>query len=636
MVERIGFLLVLRMLKYIALRDYWNLSRLKRAELFNSNGFSNSQKGKIMIISRAADRRRIFDLIRKGTYQADIAIINGKLVNVHSSEIYDSEVAIYGGRITSVSGSVKDFVGSNTKVVDAQGKFLTPGMIDVHYHVAGTYLSMSNLADALLQRGTTAVAADFYEYGAVGGVEAIRFALKEAERTDLKILFNVPLLAYVQNDPFSNSRKIKASDLMEMLDWESAVALSEIQPQTLSDPSVVRLIEKAKKLRKTLVGHYVGFDEKGLSAWMAMGPSSDHESTQAFEAVSKIRQGIRIAVREGSAATDLSDVIKAITEHKLDPGRFMFCTDEIDPLELKTLGHMDFKVRKAVKLGVSPTSAIQMATINAAEYFNVADEIGSIAPGKIADIVISNNISDLKADTVIANGIVVAARQSRTKPAQSRYPKFMMNSISVARRRPSDFAIRTNKKEQGTVRANVIVAQEGLLISDRKIVDVQAESGEVLCDPVKDILKVSVVDRHGSNRIGNAFMSGFGLHSGAIAESFNPIPENIIAVGASNEDVAVSVNRIRELQGGFVVVENGKILAELHLPILGMMSEKPLDQVASELEVVMKSVRKLGCNLKSPFLTLMFMGYPLIPTLKITEKGLVDVDKMRYVDVLVD
>jgi adenine deaminase len=595
------------------------------------------------MVSQVSDRERLSNLIRKGSYQADIAIVNGKLVNVHSLEIYDSELAIWNGRISLVSDSVKDFIGKKTKVVDARGKFLAPGMIDVHYHVAGTYLSMTNLATALLERGTTAIASDFYEYGAVGGIEAIRFALREAAKTDLKILFNVPLLAYVQNNPFSNSGKVKASNLMDMLDWDSAVALCEVQPQTLSDPAVIKLIEKTRRLGKTVVGHYVGFDEIGFASWTALGPSSDHESTASEEAVEKVRRGIRIAVREGSAATDLSNVIRAITEHKLDPRRFMFCTDEIDASELKTLGHMDYKVRKAVKLGLSPISAIQMATINAAEYFNVEDEIGSLATGKIADIVILNDISDFRVDTVIANGRIAAENGSgaqELKPRvrlQQRYPKFMMRTITIAKRRPSDFAIKSlsNQEKSGKARVNVIVAREGLLISDRMIAELQTDKGEVLPDPEKDILKVSVVDRYGSNRMGNAFMSGFGLRSGAIAESFNPIPENIIAVGANDDDIALSINRIRDLQGGFVVAENGKILAELHLPILGMMSEKPLEQLAPELDTVIASTKTLGCNLKSPFLTLMFMGYPLIPTLKITEKGLVDVNKMSYVDVVI-
>ncbi len=579
---------------------------------------------------KRSEREIIADLIRNNDYEADLAVINGKLVNVHSSETYNAGVAISNKRISLVAENVKDFVGKRTRILDASGKFLAPGMIDAHYHVAGTYLTMTNLAVALLARGTTAIASDFYEYGAVDGVRAIKYALNEAAGTDLKVLFNVPLLAYVQNNPFSNSGKIRSSDLMEMLDWDSAVALCEVQPQTLQDPAVRKLIEKTRKLGKTVVGHYVGFDETGLASWMALGPTSDHESTTSEEAFEKVRRGVKIAIREGSAATDLSNVIRAITEKKLDSRRFMFCTDEIDARGLNTLGHMDYKIRKAVSLGISPINAIQMATINAAEYFGVDGEIGSIVSGKIADIIIAKDLQDFRVDHMIVNGNFLSDKVHETKP--KKYPDFMKKSIKLAKRSAEHFRIKAMNKR---VRANVIITKEGFLISDRKVAEVRVEDQAIVSNPDEDILKISVVDRYGSNRIGNALISGFGLRSGAMAESFNPIPENIIAVGVDDEDIALAVNRISDIQGGFVVVDRGRILAELRLPILGLISEKPLERVSSELEIVMEAAKKLGCQLKSPFLTLMFMGYPLIPTLKITEKGLVDVDQMKYIDVVV-
>jgi adenine deaminase len=580
--------------------------------------------------NKRSEREILADLIRNNEYEADLAVINGKLVNVHSSEIYDAGVAISNKRISLIAENVKDFVGKRTRIFDASGKFLAPGLIDAHYHVAGTYLTMTNLADALLARGTTAIASDFYEYGAVGGVRAIKYALNEAAGTDLKVLFNVPLLAYVQNDPFSNSGKIRASDLMEMLDWDSAIALCEVQPETLQDPAVRKLIETTRKLGKTVVGHYVGFDEAGLASWMALGPTSDHESTTSEEAFEKVRRGVKIAIREGSAATDLSNVIRAITEKKLDSRRFMFCTDEIDALELNTLGHMDYKIRKAVSLGISPIEAIQMGTINAAEYFGVDGEIGSIVPGKIADIIIAKDLQDFRVDNMFVNGKFLSDEVYEIKP--KKYPDFMKKSIKLAKRSVEHFRIKAMNKR---VRANVIIAREGFLISDRKIAEVRVKEQGIVSNPDEDILKISVVDRYGSNRIGNALISGFGLRSGAMAESFNPIPENIIAIGVDDEDIALAVNRISDIQGGFVVVDRGRILAELRLPILGLISEKPLEQVSSELEIVMEAAKKLGCQLKSPFLTLMFMGYPLIPTLKITEKGLVDVEQMKYIDVVV-
>lgn len=581
------------------------------------------------------ERHRIVDLLEAGARKADLLIRGGKLVNVHSSEIYDADVAVFGTRIAIVGDGAKDFASPSTRKMNASGMFLVPGLIDVHYHVAGTYLTMTNLAMSLLARGTTAIASDFYEYGAVAGPKAIEAGLAEALTTPLKVLFNVPLLAYVQNDPFGNSGKVRPCDLMEMLDWDAAVALGEVQPQTASDPNVRALIEKTVRLRKTVVGHFVGFHGAKLASWLMLGATSDHESVDFVEAVEKVRSGVRIVAREGSAAVDLGNVFRAVTECDLDPRRFVFCTDEVDALELKALGHMDYKVRKAVGMGIPPISAIQMATINAAEYYRVDNDIGSISAGKIADFMLVKDLRDFRAQTVVANGKVVAeGGKFLGRLKQPRRPGFMRRTVNLRPGlRAADFAVRVGAKaSRATV--NVIKAYEGSLISGRGVATLKVEGGVVIPDPTKDVLKVSVIDRYGANLIGNGFVSGFKLGHGAVAESFAPVPEYLVAVGCSDEEVAYAVNRVRMLQGGFVVTAGGKVAAELHLPILGLMSEDPLDKVAGRLKKVTEAVWGLGCSFKSPFLTLMFMAYPLIPTLKITQSGLVDVDLMKYVKVV--
>ena len=584
------------------------------------------------------ERHRLVDLLESGRLKADLIIKGGKLVNVHSSEIYEADVALSGTRIAVVGEDAKEFTSSKTKVVNAEGAFLSPGLIDVHYHVAGTYLTMTNLAMSLLARGTTAIASDFYEYGAVAGPRAVEAGLAEALRTPLKVLFNVPLLAYIQNDPFGNSGKVKPEDLMEMLDWDAAVALGEVQPQTGSDPHVRSLIEKTVKLRKTVVGHYVGFHGTGVASWLSLGATSDHESVDSEEALHKVRSGVMIVAREGSAAVDLRNVLRAVTEHGLDPRRFVFCTDEVDPIELKTLGHMDYKVRKAIGMGVPPISAVQMATINAAEYYRVDNDIGSIAAGKIADIIIVKDLRDFRAQAVIANGKLVAERGKYImRLRQPKFPKFMRRTIHL---RPAlegtDFAVRTKNAKATQAKVNVIKAYEGSLISGRGVAALDVDRGVVVPDPKKDILKASVIDRYGSNQIGSGFMSGFELHQGAVAESFAPVPEYLVAIGCSDDEVAFAVNKVRDMQGGFVVSANRTVIADFHLPILGLISEDPLDKVTDALQRATDAFRRLGCRFKSPFLSLMFMAYPLIPTLKITQAGLVDVELMKYVDVVVD
>jgi adenine deaminase len=584
-----------------------------------------------------SDRELLSDLLANGELKADVVIKSGRLVNVHSREIYEADVATFGKRIALVGKGVDQCVADKTAVVNAKGSYLVPGLIDVHYHTAGTYLTITSLAKALLPRGTTAIASDFYEYGAVGGVEAIKFGLAEGQTTPLKILFNVPLLAYIQNNPFGNTNKVRPQDLYDMVDWDSTVAMCEAQAQTAADPAVRELIRRVLKARKTLVGHYIGVDGAALASYLALGPSSDHESIDALEAAEKVRAGIRIAVREGSAAADLSNVIRAITEYRLDPRRFMFCTDEVDAADLQRFGHLDYKIRKAVGMGLDPISAIQMATINAAEYFRVDSDLGSITPGRIADIVIVDDISNFNARMVIADGKVVAENgQFVQKLEAPTYPDFMRKTIKLAKKMMAeDFHVTTKTKAQ-KAKVHVIIAQEGLLISDRRTAVLDVRARVVMPHWEADILKVAVVERHGAGLIGKGFMSGFGLKSGVIAESFAPVPENIIAVGGSDEDIALAVNRIKEIDGGFVVANKGRIIAEMRLPILGLLSEKPLDDVVQEMTALVDATRTLGCKMKSPFLSLMFMAYPLIPTLKITELGLVDYDKMQLTDVIVE
>ncbi|WP_309493547.1 TIGR04076 family protein [Candidatus Hecatella orcuttiae] len=579
-------------------------------------------------------RSKLSDLLLDKGLKADIVVKNGKLVNVHTAEIYETSVAVYGERIAMIDEKLDDLVGEKTRIIDAKGKYLVPGLIDTHYHVAGTHLTMSNLAKALLPRGTTATASDFYEYGAVAGVEAIKFALAESQGTPLKILFNVPLLAYLQNNPLGNTDKVTPDELSIMIGWGPTVALCEVQAPTLSDPAVRDLIRKTLRENKIVVGHACELSGRNLASYMAFGPSSDHESVAAEEALEKVRLGLKIMVREGSAATDLANVIKAVTEHKVDPRHFMFCTDEEDPVDLTKYGHLDYKIRKSVKLGLDPVVAVQMATINAAEYFKVDKEIGSIAQGKIADIVIVNDLSDFRAELVIANGKVVAEKGRFTGEIKTPvYPDFMRKTFNLPRDfRPEDFEIKT--KSSGEVEVRVIGVVDGSLISERKTAKLKVSNGLIMPDVDNDVLKVALVERHkGSGLMGKAFIKGFNLKRGAIGESYAPVPENIIVVGTNDADMARAVNRIKEMNGGFVVVDGGKILSEMQLPILGILSEKPIEEVAVEMEKTVEATRTLGCTIRAPFLTLAFMAYPLIPTYKITEFGLTDTEELKPVDL---
>jgi adenine deaminase len=587
------------------------------------------------------ERKELSDLIRSQKIEPDIVINHGKLINVNSSEIYETDVAIAGDRIALVGEEACKFASAKTKIIDAQGKYIAPGLIDFHYHIGPSLLTPNNSSFALLQRGTTAIATDFYEYAATGGLRALRFALSEAKNTPLKIIFKVPMMALLQNSPYGNSGKISLNDLLEVLDWKETTGLCEIQDKMLSNASIRRILRKARAKDLALCGHVMGFESRNVGSYLALVPSSsDHETKSANEAVQKIRAGLKVAVREGSAAASLSEVIKAITQNKMRSDRFLLCTGEIDPMHLEMKGHMDHVVRKAIASGVSPIQAVQMATLNVARFYKLESELGSIATGRVADIVLVKDISDFSTDTVIANGKIVCENgQSKISfPLRSQvYPKYMKNTIRLRRKlNREDLLVNAGNlgKSKGKVKAHIIVALEGQITSGRAISELPVSGdGNVLSDAASDVLHISLVERYGHGRIGNAFVSGFNLRSGAIAQSIAPVPENIISVGPSTEDMAIAINRLAEIGGGFTIANDEKILSEVSLPILGIASEKSLSDLSKEFSDILHIVKdELGCKLNSPFLTLMGMGDAHIPELKITEYGLVENATLKIVN----
>ncbi len=572
-------------------------------------------------------------LVHSQKIEPDIVIKDANLVNVNSSEIYQASVAIVRDRIALVSDEARELAGAKTKIIDAEGKYIAPGLIDFHYHAGPTCLTPTNLSIALLRRGTTAVATDFYEYAVTGGLRALRFALSEAKKTPLKIIFKVPMMALLQNSPYGNTGNISEKDLLNVLDWDETRGLCEVQDQMLSNTTIRKILKKARAKNLALCGHVIGFSSENIASFMALVPSaSDHESKSADEAVQKVRAGLKIAIREGSAATNLSEVIKAITQYKMDPGRFFLCTDEIDPIHLGSNGHIDHAVRKAIASGVSPVQALQMATVNPARFYNLESELGSITAGTLADVIFVKDLSDFRVDTVIANGRQVIENGEADSPHKLRaYPKFMKNTIRLRKKiKEKDLAVSASGSR---VKVHVIVALEGQITSGRSYSELVVSDGAVLSDVGSDVLHVSLVERYGHGRIGNAFISGFNLRSGAIAQSIAPVPENVISVGTTTADMALAINRIAEMGGGFAVANGGKVVSEVRLHILGIASEKSHEELSKELACMLQIVKdELGCKLNSPFLTLMGMADPHIPELKITEYGLVENATLKIVN----
>ncbi|MEM3506228.1 MAG: adenine deaminase [Candidatus Bathyarchaeia archaeon] len=569
---------------------------------------------------------------------ADMVIVGGELVNVNTEEIYQTDIAIKNGKIAFV-GKVEGLIGPKTQKIDAHGKYIIPGFIDAHIHFESSMMSVTHFANAVLPKGTTSIISDLHEIGAVTGFRGIKFMLEEAKKTSLKVFLNVP--SELPFDPMfgSSGTKLEFEEIKDALSWEESVGLSEVQPFHILgyEESIIKRIDLAMKNKRTVEGHAPALLGNELQAYLSMGISSDHEATRKNEALERVRLGIDLMIREGSVATDLKEVIKVITEEKINSRHCMLVTDDEDPIDLVKLGHMDYKVRRAIEEGVDPVKAIEMVTINPAEHYNLELKVGTIAPGRYADILIVNNLRELNIEATIANGNLVSKNGKmiiELKPPD--YPEFLMKTFKLKRKvSASDFELFV-KKELKSVKVRVIGIKDGTLLKEAKTAFLKVQDGKVLPDIENDILKIAVVERHqATGNIANAFVNGFGLSNGAIASSIAHDHHNIVVVGTNNEDMAKAVNIIADMQGGLTIVKEEECLGILELPIGGLLANKPVNELKEKLEELIKITYELGCKLRSPFMTLSFIPLAYIPAYGISDKGLIDVINFKLVDPII-
>ena len=579
--------------------------------------------------------------VARGDAPADLVITNGKLVNVNSGEIYPAGVAIQAERVAAV-GDVEYAIGPRTEVIDAEGRYLCPGLIDGHIHVGGSQLSMTEFARAVVPHGTTAISTDFYEIGVVAGRKAIRFALDELKATPIKVLLNIPPHAYLGHGPLGNTNNIRTEDVLDLLSWPECIGLAEwnMFVASIPVPGVRELTEAAWERKMLIGGHFGEVPSQLANATAALGIYSEHEAMSAGEALDRLRLGVHIQAREGSAGRDLRHVVKAITEHKADPRHFSFSTDEQEADSLVLDGHVDHKIRTAIRCGVPPITAVQMATMNAAEYFRISDEMGSIGPGKIADIVLVDDLAEFAVALVIADGRLVA-REGRYvgELAAPAYPNYFFNTVKLAGTTVAqDFSVEAPRSSEGTAKVRVIGINEGSLVTEERHLDLPVSDGKVHPDPGRDVMKIAVLDRYeASGRIGKAFVQGFRIKSGAIGSSFNPGQMNLMVAGTNDQDMSLVANRIAELGGGYVIARDGKILGELPLPLLGLFADEPVEEVVRRLQVINVAIEsELGTDFSGLHTSVAFVCLAVsIPTLKVCDKGLADVRVMEIVDMFV-
>jgi len=576
-----------------------------------------------------------------GKLKADLVVRNVSLVNVDSEEIIEGQdVAIKKDRIAFV-GQAEHTIGPTTRVMNAAGKYLVPGFIDGHMHIESAMVTATEFARAVLPHGTTTAFVDPHEITNVLGLSGVRFFLNESRDLPLKILITLPSCVPAAPGFETTGGSIGPPEIEEALKWNGVAALGEMMnyPGVISsDPQVHGEIAATLKAGRVAEGHAVDLLDRDLVAYVAAGITSCHESTKKVQALQKLRLGMYVMLRESSAWRDIAETIRVITEEKLSSRHICLVTDDREPHSILAEGHVDHVVRRAIEEGVDPIRAIQMASINVAEHYECSRNIGSIAPARLADMLILDRLSSVSIRTVIANGQVVSQDGKLTVNIPSpKLPEFTRKSI-VLKAPPTieDLNVRA-KTAQQTVKVRAIGIIPASAYTDSLELETRAKDGRVYSNVDEDLLKIAVFERHkGTGNKAVGFVKGFGLREGAVASTVAHDSHNLVVAGASDEDMIIAVKQLVAGGGGMVVVRKGKVVAQISLPIAGLMSDKPVEQVADQVEQLKDAWVSLGCSLPSPYMNLALTTLSVIPKLRITDKGLLDTVNFKFVSPIIE
>jgi adenine deaminase len=568
-----------------------------------------------------------------GRTPGDLAIVNARLVNVYTGEILDNQsVCTSGERIACVGPDVGHAIGDGTTVIDAGGATLIPGLIDGHAHIAWLFTAGEFLKYAA-SGGTTAIVTETLEAYPVAGIAGVLDFLSSLK--DQPIKFFATAAAMVSTSRAAMG--IDLADLETLLAREEIVGLGETYWQAVLQNQDVFLPIYAKTLahRKMLEGHSAGARGNRLQAYAACGISSCHEPIKAEEVLERLRLGIYVMVREGSIRRDLAG-IAAIKDMIADTRRLILTTDGISPVDLMEMGYMEYLVQKAIDCGFDPVTAVQMATLNVAEHFGLDDRIGGIAPGKYADLVLIPDPQTIRAICVVSNGRIISRDGNlEVMPRKHVFSAESRNSIRIPQKMaPSDFCLPFNG-DGDTAPVRVIEMVTDLVTREVRL-DLPVAGGDIQTDPADDLVKIAAIDR--TNVPGKCFtglIKGFGMQHGAMACSAAWDTSCVVVVGADETDMALCVNRIRDLQGGAVVCDGGRVAAELDMPVFGLISELPIEALAARLKSIKQAAADLGVSFPDPLLTLITLTGAAIPFLRICEEGLVNFKDGRTTGLLV-
>ncbi len=598
-------------------------------------------------IKKAVQYRKLIDVLLDSNQYADIVLKDGYVINTVTREIYEADVAIKGEYILMV-GDASALIGSRTKVEAVKGKFISPGFIDSHMHFESAMLTCTEFSRLSIPTGTTTIVADPHEIGNVLGVHGMQEMIKEAKTLPNQIYFTVPCAVPDAPGLETAGFDVNSSHMEELLNDSYVQGIGEIQsfsnigpvyenaPELIDD--LVAAVSYAESIGKTVEGNAPALFGKELAAHIISGGGhvSCHETTTKEEMVEKLRYGVSVFMREGSSQRNMAECIRAITEEGMDSRRAILVSDDMVPEDLLKDGHMNDIIRRTIAQGVDPVEAIQMGTINPATHFGFKD-VGILAPGKRANIAIISNLNEMIIDQVYLSGSLAAERGQLTIDLGSyTYPESVKKSVKRGHVKVEDLQIKANGSR---ARVRSIVAIPFQNLTSAQEFNLNVSGGVVQPCLQQDVLPLIVVERHGrTGNIGKAFLNGFNLQSGAIAESVAHDTHNIIVTGTNYEDMVTAVNRVISMDGGIAMIKDGKVVGDLPLRVGGLITDELSGQEVSEkiTELTKLAESELGCGIPVPFMHLSFWSLVTSPEWKITDMGLIDVDKFEVLSPIVE
>ncbi|KPK92928.1 MAG: adenosine deaminase [Anaerolineae bacterium SM23_ 63] len=579
--------------------------------------------------------------VAMGRKPATLVIKGGRWVCVQSGEIIEAtDIAIMGERIAYVGPDASHTIGPETKIIEAQGRHIVPGLLDGHVHIESGMLTVTEFVRAVLPHGTTGMFVDPHEIANVFGLRGVRMMVDEAAIQPIHVWVQMPSCVPSAPGLETPGAEIGPAEVAEAMNWPGIIGLGEMMnfPGVfLSDVKMHDEMAKTRAAKKVIGGHYASPD-LGLPfhGYVAGGPEDDHEGTRLEDAVARVRQGMKAMLRYGSGWLDVAAQIKAVTELGLDPRHFILVTDDIHSGTLVQEGHMDRVVRHTIEQGVSPITAIQMATLNTAEHFGVARDVGQIAPGRFADILLVSDLPNLVIDMVFARGdLAVENDELLIDLPEFEYPPEIKSSVHVGRTLSrEDFVLPSSC--EGEVEVNVIGVVENQAPTKHVKLKLQAEDGQLSVDMGRDLAKVALVERHrGAGEVRVALVQGFGFDVPcAVGSTVAHDSHHMIVVGTDESDMALAANELARVGGGQIVIREGEILALVELPIAGLMSDEHAEIVAEKAEKILEGFRQCGCMLNNANMQLSLLALVVIPDLRISDKGLVDVNRFEIIPII--